>query len=155
MNAFTRRPALRWLVPSAAAVLLAGGGSAVGLITANAGDGLPDRSPSQLLVDVQNARVDGLSGTIVQNADLGLPSLPGVGGSGSSDLTSLISGSHTLRLWYAGPDKVRLALLGSLGESDLVRNGADLWSWSSKDKTATHRDVGVTGGDTPQSLSSA
>ena len=40
----------------------------------------------------------------MQNADLGLPSLPGVGGSGSSDLTSLVSGSHTLRLWYAGPE---------------------------------------------------
>jgi outer membrane lipoprotein-sorting protein len=92
-------------------------------------------------VDVQKARLDGLSGTIVQNASLGLPSLPGVGGAGSSDMTSLVSGSHTLRLWYAGPNKVRLALLGSLGESDIVRNGTDLWTWSSKDKSATHRQV--------------
>ena len=92
-------------------------------------------------MDVQKARLDGLSGTIVQNADLGLPSLPGVGGAGSSDMTSLVSGSHTLRLWYAGPNRVRLALLGSLGESDLVRNGTDLWTWSSKDKSATHRKV--------------
>ena len=99
------------------------------------------RTAAQLLVDVQQARLDGLSGTIVQNADLGLPSLPGLGGSGSSDLTSLVSGSHTLRLWYAGPNRVRLALLGSLGESDVVRNGTDLWTWSSKDKTATHRTL--------------
>ena len=50
------------------------------MLTAAARGGLPERSPAQLLVDVQKARLDGLSGTIVQNADLGLPSLPGVGG---------------------------------------------------------------------------
>jgi outer membrane lipoprotein-sorting protein len=53
----------------------------------------------------------------------------------------LVSGSHTLRVWYAGPDRVRLALLGSLGESDVVRTGTDLWTWSSADKSATHRTV--------------
>ena len=55
-------------------------------------------------------------------------------------MTSLVAGSHTLRLWYAGPNRVRLALLGSLGESDLVRNGTDLWTWSSTDKSATHHE---------------
>src|SRR6478735_8086509 len=149
MSPFARRPALRWLVPAVVAVVLAAGGSTIGVLTAAARDGLPERSPAQLLVDVQNARLDGLSGTIVQNADLGLPSLPGVGGAGSSDMTSLVSGSHTLRLWYAGPNRVRLALLGSLGESDLVRNGTDLWTWSSRDKSATHHKVSLTKQDTP------
>ena len=155
MTVFQRRPALRWLVPVLVAVLLAVGGSALGVITAAARGGLPDRTAAQLLVDVQKARVDGLSGTIVQNADLGLPSLPGVGGSGSSDMTSLVSGSHTLRLWYADPNHVRLALLGSLGESDLVRSGADLWSWSSKDRRATHHTVPLASHDAPHSLASA
>lgn len=141
MNVFSHRPTLRWSVPLLAAVVLGAGGSAAGVISATARDGLPQRSASQLLVDVQKARLDGLSGTIVQNADLGLPSLPGVGGGGSSDMKSLVSGSHTLRLWYAGPDRVRLALLGSLGESDLVRNGTDVWMWSSTEKSATHRSV--------------
>jgi len=155
MTVFQHRPALRWLVPLLAAVLLAVGGSALGLITAAARGGLPHRSAAQLLVDVQKARIDGLSGTIVQNSDLGLPSLPGVGGSGSSDMTSLVSGSHTLRLWYADPNHVRLALLGSLGESDLVRNGKDLWSWSSKDKSATHHTVGLVTDHAPSSLAAA
>ncbi len=155
MSPFTRRPAVRWLVPVAAAVVLAAGGSTVGVLTAAARGGLPERSPATLLADVQKAQLDGLSGTIVQNADLGLPSLPGVGGGGSSDMTSLISGSHTLRLWYAGPNKVRLALLGSLGESDLVRNGTDFWTWSSKDKTATHRTVALTKDDAPKQLAEA
>ena len=149
MSTFTRRPVLRWLIPAVAALVLAAGGSTVGLLTASARGGLPERSPAQLLVDVQKARLDGLSGTIVQNAHLGLPSLPGVGGAGSSDLTSLVSGSHTLRLWYAGPNKVRLALLGSLGESDLVRNGTDFWTWSSKDKSATHHKVPLTKQERP------
>lgn len=152
MSTFTRRPFLRWLIPAVAALVLAAGGSTVGLITASARGGLPERSPAQLLVDVQKARLDGLSGTIVQNAHLGLPSLPGVGGAGSSDMTSLVSGSHTLRLWYAGPNKVRLALLGSLGESDLVRNGTDLWTWSSRDKSATHHKVPLTKQATPGQL---
>ena len=39
------------------------------------------------------------------------------------------------------PTSVRLALLGQLGESDLVRNGTDLWAWSSADNTATHWTV--------------
>ena len=154
MTVFEHRPTLRWTAPVVAALLLASGGSVVGVITASARDGLPHRSASQLLVDVQNARVAGLSGTVVQNSNLGLPSLPGVGGNGSSDMTSLVAGSHTLRLWYAGPNRVRLALLGSLGESDLVRNGADLWSWSSSDKSATHRDVGTSRTDGPSSLAS-
>jgi outer membrane lipoprotein-sorting protein len=154
MSIFSRRPSLRWLVPAVATLLLVAGGSAVGFITASASDPLPERSVAQLLVDVQNARVDGLSGTIVQNADLGLPSLPGIGGGGSSDMTSLVSGSHELRLWYAGPNKVRLALLGSLGESDIVRDGTDLWTWSSPDKSATHRDLPLSQ-DTPHGLASA
>jgi outer membrane lipoprotein-sorting protein len=130
-----------------AAVVLIGGGSAVSGLRAIAGAGLPDRSAAQLLVDVRQARLDGLSGTVVQQADLGLPDLPIAGASGragstgSSDLTSMISGTHTVRVWFAGPDKARMALLGSLGslgESDVIRNGKDVWVWASTDKTATH-----------------
>jgi outer membrane lipoprotein-sorting protein len=155
MTVFDRRPVLRWLVPVVVALVLAIGGTAVSVISAAASGGLPDRTASKLLVDVQHARVGGFSGTVVQNADLGLPSLPGVGGSGSSDMSSLVSGSHTLRLWYAGPNRVRLAMLGSLGESDVVRNGSNLWTWSSKDKSATHRTVPAEKGTAPESLAQA
>ncbi|MGZ4467064.1 MAG: LolA family protein [Nocardioidaceae bacterium] len=155
MTVFSRRPTLRWLVPLVAAALLIAGGSAIGAISAAARGGLPHRSAAQLLVDVQKARLEGLSGTVVQNADLGLPSLPSVGGSGSADMSSLVTGSHTLRLWYAGPAHVRLALLGSLGESDLIRNGTDLWTWSSSTKSASHHTVPAPTGNEPQSLASA
>jgi outer membrane lipoprotein-sorting protein len=77
---------------------------------------------------------------VVETSDLGLPSLPSVGGHGgsSASFSSLVSGSHTMRVWYAGPDQVRVALLGQLGESDLVRNAGDVWAWSSDTNTATH-----------------
>jgi len=144
MRIFERTPALRWVVPAVTAVALVGGGTAVGGLQAIADAGLPARTAAQLLVDVQRARLDGLSGTVVQKADLGLPDLPisgasgGSGSSGSSDLTSMIAGTHTMRVWLAGPDKARMALLGTLGESDVIRNGQDVWVWASQDKTAKH-----------------
>jgi outer membrane lipoprotein-sorting protein len=110
------------------------------LLSAGASTTLPPRTAEQLLADLQGARVEGLSGTVVQRSELGLPQLPGVGGSsGSSSLTSLIGGTHTMRVWYSGPDKARMALLGTLGESDVVVNGRDVWVWSSADKSAVHR----------------
>jgi len=141
MSVLNSRPMLRWLVPASAALAVIGGGAAIGALTAAADPSLPPRSAAQLLVDVQTARLDGLSGTVVQKADLGLPALPNVGGQGSSDLTSLVSGTHTLRVWYSGPDKARVALLGTLGETDVITNGRDLWIWSSRENTATHRTL--------------
>ncbi len=141
MSIFERNPALRWMVPAVTAVALVSGGTVIGELRAIADAGLPDRTAAQLLVDVQQARLDGLSGTVVQKADLGLPDLPiagASGGTGSSDLSSLVSGTHTMRVWFAGPDKARMALLGTLGESDVIRNGQDVWVWASRDKTAKH-----------------
>jgi outer membrane lipoprotein-sorting protein len=139
VSVFRSRPALRWLVPAAAAVVVIGGGAAAGTIVASADPSLPERSAAQLLVDVQNAKVDGFSGTVVQTADLGLPSLPGVtSGAGSSEIMNLVAGSNTARVWYAGEDKARLALMGTLGETDVIRNGSDVWMWRSADSSATH-----------------
>ncbi len=112
---------------------------------ASADDGLPPRSAAELLVDLQRSVGVGLSGTVVQQVDLGLPALPGVSGTspgstgGDSSLTSTISGTHTWKVWLDGPTRQRLALMGDLGESDVIRNGTDVWVWSSRDKTASHR----------------
>jgi outer membrane lipoprotein-sorting protein len=126
---------IRWLVPAGVAAAVAAAGGVVAL-HADAAPALPPRSAAQLLVDLQGADVTGLSGTVVQNASLGLPALPRV--PGAADLTSLVSGSNTLRVWYAGPGKVRLALIGTLGETDLIRNQRDLWTWYSDRNTYTH-----------------
>ncbi|GIJ47728.1 hypothetical protein Val02_46140 [Virgisporangium aliadipatigenens] len=142
MSLFTSRPALRWLVPSAVAVAVIGGGAALGTVAASAEPELPDRSAAQLLVDLQNASLDGLSGTVRTTSDLGLPSLPAGAGAGGAGIGSLLSGSHQVRVWYAGEDKQRVALIGTVGESDIIRNGKDVWTWDSKTQTATHRELG-------------
>jgi outer membrane lipoprotein-sorting protein len=131
-------------VPAVVAAVAIGVGPLVNAVTADAHGSLPPRSAAALLVDVHDARVQAVSGTVVETTDLGLPALPTLGGSAgdrggdSAAFSSLVSGSHTMRVWYAGPDRVRLSLLGQLGESDLLRNGSDLWAWSSHDNTATH-----------------
>ena len=62
-------------------------------------------------------------------------------GEDGSELTSLISGTHTLRVRYSGEDKARLAVLDTLSETDVILNGTDLWIWSSREQAATHRTI--------------
>jgi outer membrane lipoprotein-sorting protein len=165
MSVLMSRPVLRWIVPAFATVAVLGGGAAIGAITAAADPSLPPRSPAQLLVDLQTAGLDNLSGTIVTRADLGLPTLPGLtGGPSGANLENLLTGTHTVRVWYSGPNKARVALLDTLGETDVIANGTDLWTWSSQANEATHRtisgtgipahprDVVPSGGVTPQQL---
>ena len=137
MRIFSSRPAVRWLAPLA--FVLAISGTALVATNATAERKLPTRTAEQLLVDVQQARVDGLSGTVIQRANLGIPEIPGAGE--NSELGSLVSGTHTLRVRYSTPDKVRLAVLGTYGETDVITNGKDLWIWSSREQAATHRTL--------------
>lgn len=138
MNLTGRRTALRWLAPVLAGTLLAGAGSVVSAFTATARDSLPPRTAAQLLVDVQGAQLEGFSGTVSQTVDLGLPALPGAGRHDDANFSSLISGTHELRVWSAGPQQLRVAMIGRLGESDLVRNGSDVWTWAAADRSVTH-----------------
>ena len=148
---------LAWVAPLAAAALAVGGG-VLASNNASAEPPLPKKTAQQLLTAVAGAKVPGLSGTVTETADLGLPSLPtgSQGSTSSSDFSDLISGTHTLKVWTSGADKSRVALLGTYGESDLIRNGKQAWLWSSKDKQATHtRYVGsapdsMQPGDLPQ-----
>lgn len=149
MTVFTEHPRARWAIPAAAVVVIAGG-SLVASRTASADTGLPSRSAAQLLVDVQQASRQSLSGTVVQTADLGLPQIPGLSGQGTgaasssaggASLTSVISGTHTWRVWLAGATQARVALVSGSGESDVIRNGSDVWIWSSQDKSAVHHTL--------------
>ena len=136
MRTLTARPALRWLVPLA--VLLAVLASFLVVSSANAKAPLTAISAQDLLVKVGQAKVDGLSGTVVQNADLGIPAIPGGSGSAGGQLTSLLSGSHTMRVWTDGTDKARVAVNDEYAETDVVTNGTDVWTYDSRAKTATH-----------------
>ena len=133
----------RWAAP-AAVVLTAGGllaGSA--MPSAAAAPRLPARSAGQLLAALTGDQAGPeLSGTITDTASLGLPALPsGLPAELSGGGTSLLAGSHTIRVWYAGPDHFRLALPQSMSEDDLVRNGASMGLWDSAANTVTHLSV--------------
>lgn len=138
--------AQRWLVPAAAGLAVIGGGVAIGVVTAGADSpagSVAPRSAAELLVDLQTARLDGLSGTVVQRSDLGLPDLsallPGGATTGNGkQLSAMVNGTHTLRIWYSGPDKSRVAVIDTLGETDVITNGRDVWVWSSKENKARH-----------------
>lgn len=135
----------RWLLPAgvAAAVAIASFASTV-VARASGTPKLSPASAAQLLAAVQKAHPAGMSGTIVETAKLGLPSLPDIGPAGGSSglsLENLITGSHTIRVWYAGPTKQRIALLGQLSESDIIHNGTDLYVYQSDGRTVTHDKV--------------
>jgi outer membrane lipoprotein-sorting protein len=153
MRIFASKPALRIVAPLAVVLVVAGTALVAG--TASAEKKLPTRTPQELLVDLQQAKTDGLSGTIVERADLGIPAIPGANGQDDAELTSLVSGTHTLRVRYSAPDKARLAVLGTYSEYDIIRNGKDVWTWSSKENAATHRTLTADQAERPGSTPSA
>jgi outer membrane lipoprotein-sorting protein len=118
--------------------MVLGGWQLLGTAAAATHPDLPARSAAQLLAAVQTSTVQHLSGTVTESAALGLPSLPGADESASLSWQSLITGSHTARVWVSGPDKQRVALLGTLSESDVVHNGRDVWTYSSTRNEVSH-----------------
>ncbi|RCG33305.1 DUF2092 domain-containing protein [Sphaerisporangium album] len=141
-STWRRARAVRWAVPVAAFVVV---GAAVGagpVIAAVQGDpALPDRTAAQLLAEVaktaQHQQPPAMSGTVVETASLGLPSLPLPSGTSSSPL-SLLSGSHTLKVWYGGDGRLRLALPGQMSETDVISDGkGSAWLWESATNTVT------------------
>lgn len=145
-----RRGTLRLLVPLALVAVVAGG---IAFTSASRSESatptLPPRTAEQLLAEVSQASVPGLSGTVVETARLGLPELPTLGGRGGASLSSLVSGSHTVRVWLKGDGRSRLAITGQLAESDVIHNGQDLWLYSSQDNSVVHYRLSGAGGDRP------
>ena len=119
----------RWAIP-AGALVVTGAVMAGSLISAaQAAPGLPPRTPAQLLVEVADSTTPPLTGTVVETASFGLPALPAVGN--PTSLSSLLTGSHTVRVWYSSPGHFRLAVPQSLSETDVIRTGGTAWLWQS------------------------
>lgn len=135
-----RRRALRWLVPVGVAGVAAIVATGVLSGGSSGSTSLPNMSPAALLAQVRSTDVTSFNGTIVTHVALGLPELPGlgIGGNQETTLSSLLSGSHTLQVWYGGVDQQRIALLGATDETDVFHDGRNVWQWSSSNHTALH-----------------
>jgi outer membrane lipoprotein-sorting protein len=132
---FSRRG--RWVIPVGVVAVVAGVGIASAITVAQAAPALPPRTPAQLLAAVagDHAPIPPLTGTVVETATLGIPQLPG--GENPNSITSLLAGSHTLKIWYDGPRRLRLAVPVQMGETDLIRNGTTAWLWQSSNNAVT------------------
>ncbi|GII77206.1 hypothetical protein Sru01_21880 [Sphaerisporangium rufum] len=135
--------AVRWGVPIATVAVVGAAAGAGPVLAAVRGEpALPARTAQQLLAEAARAadRTEPpvMSGTVVETAALGLPSLPLPSSGGGSSPLSLLSGSNTLKVWYGGNGKARLALPGPLSETDLITDGSGAaWLWESDKNTAT------------------
>jgi outer membrane lipoprotein-sorting protein len=126
----------RWAVPAVAVAATSGiiAGSAIS--TAQAAPPLPAKTPAQLLADVAaNHEVPALTGTVVETMSLGLPQLPQTGN--PTSLSSLLTGSHTVKVYWENARHFRLAVPQSMSETDLIRNGSTGWLWESTRNTVT------------------
>ena len=138
-------------------------------LQANAID-LPDLSPQQVMVLMQGADVTEFSGTIVKSSNLGLPTLefssmmsedsiaqmeekmpaemadfvPAVIESNTlTQAIELISGSHTIRVYVSGQDKLRAQILDPMSQRDLIVNGNEFWVYDAKMATALTGTVDI------------
>ncbi|OLZ65130.1 DUF2092 domain-containing protein [Streptomyces sp. IMTB 2501] len=158
-----RRKAARYAVPVAVVGVAA---ATIGLVPALAASGNPDLpkiTAKQLIEKIAKSDVQQLSGTVRVSTDLGLPNLGGLennlasgaakgSGDGSSadpqsQLTSLVSGTHTLRVAADGPEKQKLSLLESGSEYSLIHNGKDVWGYDSKSNAVYHSTSADSGKD--------
>ncbi|MGW2148273.1 LolA family protein [Nonomuraea bangladeshensis] len=142
---------VRWGVPIAAAAVI---GAAIGagpVIAAVSGEPtLPERSAEQLLADAAAATAKDqgmrpMSGTVQQTASLGLPALPVTGG--DTGPLSLLSGTHEVKVWYGGENKIRVAMPTHLNETNLIYNGDQSWYWDSAANTATRLRIKADDGE--------
>ena len=140
---------LRWLSPLAVLAMI------IGLVvvpsqlaSASPPPSLPTLTAQQLLTRVQSARPpDAFSGTIRLTANLGIPNLSQLSGQDVQglDVLSYLSGNHDARVWFEGPQRARLALVDhQLSETDIIRNGANLWIWQSNGSQVTHQRIDQT-----------
>jgi outer membrane lipoprotein-sorting protein len=125
-------------VPVAAVAVTAVTIGALQIPAAQATPNLPSRTPAQLLASLSSdAKVPPLTGTVVETASLGLPQLPQTGNQSSTSLTSLLTGSHTVKVYYQDATHYRLAIPQPQAETDVIADGSTAWLWQSSSDSVT------------------
>ena len=126
----------RWAVPGTAVAVTAAVVAALQIPAAQASPNLPDRTPAQLLASIStDAKVPPMTGTVVETASLGLPQLPQTGNPAS--VASLLTGSHTMKVYYQDSKHYRLSIPQPQSETDVIANGSKLWLWQSSSDSVT------------------
>lgn len=154
----------RWLP----AVVTPGLIAAVALnpLQANAVD-LPDMTPEELMVMMQNAQPVEFSGTVLKTSNLGLPALelssmlseseieqmrektpeefadfvPEVLESNvMTEAMELIAGEHRVRI-YAGETGMRAQILDPMAQRDFIASGNTVWVYDSREQTAMYAEI--------------
>src|SRR3984885_7242379 len=126
----------RWAVPATGVAVTAAVVAGLQIPSAQASPTLPARSPAQLLAEVStDASLPPLTGTMVESTSLGLPQLPQIGG--ATSISSLLTGSHTLKIYYQDARQFRVSIPEPESEVDLIRNGATAWLWNSTENSVT------------------
>src|ERR1700733_8554588 len=126
----------RWAVPGTAVAVTAAVVAALQIPAAQASPNLPNRTPAQLLASIStDAKVQPMTGTVVETASLGLPQLPQTGNPAS--VASLLTGSHTMKVYYQDSKHYRLSIPQPQSETDVIANGSKLWLWQSSSDSVT------------------
>ena len=136
----------RWAVPAAGVAVTAAVIAGLQIPSAQASPTLPARTPAQLLAEVStDASLPPLTGTMVETTNLGLPQLPQVGN--ATSLSSMLTGSHTMKIYYQDARQFRVAIPEPESEIDLIRNGASAWVWNSTENSVTKFNLPANGKD--------
>ena len=126
----------RWAVPGTAVAVTAITVAALQIPAAQASPDLPNKTPAQLLASIStDAKVPPMTGTVVETASLGLPQLPQTGN--ATSMTSLLTGSHTMKVYYQDSKHYRLAIPQPSSETDIIANGSTVWLWQSASDSVT------------------
>jgi outer membrane lipoprotein-sorting protein len=127
----------RWAVPGAAVAVTAVVIAALQIPAAQASPDLPARTPAQLLASLSaDGKVPPLTGTVVETASLGLPQLPTTDTNPTS-LTSLLTGNHTVKVYYQDASHYRLQIPQPSAETDIIGDGSKVWLWESASNSVT------------------
>jgi outer membrane lipoprotein-sorting protein len=127
----------RWAVPGTAVAVTAAVVAALQIPAAQASPALPAKTPAQILASLSgDQKVPPMTGTVVETASLGLPSLP-TQASNPTSLTSLLTGSHTVRVYWQDSTHYRLAIPQPSAETDIIANGGKTWLWESASNSVT------------------
>ncbi|MGH8963355.1 MAG: LolA family protein [Jatrophihabitantaceae bacterium] len=130
-----RHPALRWVVP-VAVLAFAAAATVVALTSGSSSSRLAATTPDKLISALRDPRVGGFSGTLLAQMTLDLPVSADTASAGAPMV--MLAGAHTMRFWYGGEDRQRVALLSQTSENDVFQVGTDVWQWDSLSRIATH-----------------